>query len=94
MQERILNPRTPGRQDPDLTFVHSIESTKAGAGQDLAKLRLAGWIEGRRDGRRILYRVVDGNAEPLVDSVPYAASVAVWFMMASYSIGVNFPSRR
>ena len=35
-----------------------------------------------------------GNAEPLVDSVPYAASVAVWFMMASYSIGVNFPSRR
>ncbi len=35
-----------------------------------------------------------GNAERLVDSVPYAASVAVWFMMASYSIGVNFPSRR
>lgn len=32
--------------------------------------------------------------EGLVDSVPYAASAAVWSMMASNSIGVNLPRRR
>jgi hypothetical protein len=33
---------------------------------NLAKLRLAGWIGGRRDGRRILYRVVDPHIVTLV----------------------------
>ncbi|MFT4214274.1 MAG: DUF222 domain-containing protein [Microbacterium sp.] len=35
-----------------------------------------------------------GNAELLVDSFPYAARSAVVFMIASNSMGVNFPSRR
>jgi DNA-binding transcriptional ArsR family regulator len=48
------------------TLIHAIGSTKAGVSQHLAKLRLAGWIEGRRDGRRILYRVVDPHIVALV----------------------------
>ena len=48
------------------TLVRAIGTTKAGVSQHLAKLRLAGWIEGRRDGRRILYRVVDPHIVTLV----------------------------
>ncbi len=48
------------------TLVHAIGGTKAGVSQHLAKLRLAGWIERRRDGRRILYRVVDPHIVMLV----------------------------
>src|SRR5665647_2234865 len=48
------------------TLVHAIGSTKAGVSQHLAKLRLAGWIEGRRDGRHILYRVVDPHIVTLI----------------------------
>jgi DNA-binding transcriptional ArsR family regulator len=51
------------------TLVGAIGSTKAGISQHLAKLRLAGWIEGRRDGRRILYRVVDPHIVTLVHQV-------------------------
>ncbi len=38
--------------------------------------------------------VTFGNAEPLVDSFPYAARQAGSFMMVSNSTGVNLPSRR
>jgi DNA-binding transcriptional ArsR family regulator len=51
------------------TLVHAIGSTKAGVSQHLAKLRLAGWIDGRRDGRRILYHVVDPHIVTLVHQV-------------------------
>ena len=51
------------------TLVHAIGGTKAGVSQHLAKLRLAGWIEGRRDGRRILYHVVDPHIVTLVHQV-------------------------
>jgi DNA-binding transcriptional ArsR family regulator len=51
------------------TLVHAIGSTKAGVSQHLAKLRLAGWIAGRRDGRRILYHVVDPHIVTLVHQV-------------------------
>jgi DNA-binding transcriptional ArsR family regulator len=36
------------------TLVRAVGGTKAGISQHLAKLRLAGWIDGRRDGRRVL----------------------------------------
>ena len=48
------------------TLVAAVGGTKAGISQHLAKLRLAGWIDGRRDGRRILYRVVDPHIVTLV----------------------------
>jgi len=67
---------TPGRvhllwllsgDEVDVTsLVLAVGGTKAGVSQHLAKLRLSGWIEGRRDGRHILYRVVDPHIVTLV----------------------------
>jgi DNA-binding transcriptional ArsR family regulator len=48
------------------TLVAAVGGTKAGISQHLAKLRLAGWINGRRDGRRVLYRVIDNHIVTLV----------------------------
>jgi DNA-binding transcriptional ArsR family regulator len=51
------------------TLVRAVGGTKAGISQHLAKLRLAGWIDGQRDGRRVLYRVVDPHIVTLVHQV-------------------------
>ncbi len=48
------------------TLVVAVGGTKAGISQHLAKLRLAGWINRRREGRRVLYRVVDTHIVTLV----------------------------
>ena len=48
------------------TLVAAVGGTKAGISQHLAKLRLAGWIHARRDGRRLLYRVTDPHIVTLV----------------------------
>jgi DNA-binding transcriptional ArsR family regulator len=48
------------------TLVRAVGGTKAGISQHLAKLRLAGWVDGRRDGRRVLYKVVDPHIVTLV----------------------------
>jgi DNA-binding transcriptional ArsR family regulator len=48
------------------TLVAAVGGTKAGISQHLAKLRLAGWVDSRRDGRRLLYRVVDSHIVTLV----------------------------
>src|SRR5665647_2351301 len=48
------------------TLVAAVGGTKARISQHLAKLRLAGWIDGRRDGRHVLYRVVDPHIVTLV----------------------------
>lgn len=51
------------------TLVAAVGGTKAAISQHLAKLRLAGWIDGQRDGRRVLYRVVDPHIVTLVHQV-------------------------
>lgn len=48
------------------TLVRAVGGTKAGISQHLAKLRLAGWIDRRREGRRVLYQVVDPHIVTLV----------------------------
>ncbi|WP_407343629.1 ArsR/SmtB family transcription factor [Pengzhenrongella phosphoraccumulans] len=48
------------------TLVAAVGGTKAGISQHLAKLRLAGWIDRRREGRYLLYRVVDPHIVTLV----------------------------
>lgn len=48
------------------TLVAAVGGTKAGISQHLAKLRLAGWVDARRNGRQILYRVVDPHIVTLV----------------------------
>ena len=67
---------TPGRlhllwllstEEADVsTLVRAVGGTKAGISQHLAKLRMAGWVEGEREGRRVLYRVVDRHIVTLV----------------------------
>ena len=67
---------TPGRlhllwllsnQEADVsTLVRAVGGTKAGISQHLAKLRLAGWIDGQRQGRHVRYRVVDPHIVTLV----------------------------
>lgn len=39
--------------------------------QHLAALKEAGLVEGRRDGRRVIYRVRQGGLRPLVDWVTH-----------------------
>lgn len=48
------------------TLVTEVGGTKAGISQHLTKLRLAGWIGRRREGRRVLYRVIDPHIVTLV----------------------------
>jgi DNA-binding transcriptional ArsR family regulator len=48
------------------TLVRAVGGTKAGISQHLAKLHLAGCVERRREGRRILYAVVDPHIVTLV----------------------------
>jgi len=48
------------------TLVAAVGGTKAGISQHLAKLHLAGWINRRREGRRVLYRVSDNHIVTLV----------------------------
>ena len=48
------------------TLTRAVGGTKAAISQHLAKLRLAGWVEGRRDGRHVLYRVTDPHIVTLV----------------------------
>ena len=43
-----------------------VDKSPAAVSQHLAKLRLAGWIDARRDGRRLLYRVTDPHIVTLV----------------------------
>ena len=43
-----------------------VGKSPAAVSQHLAKLRLAGWIDSRRDGRRLLYRVTDPHIVTLV----------------------------
>ena len=48
------------------TLTRAVGGTKAAISQHLAKLRLAGWVDGRREGRRVLYRVTDPHIVTLV----------------------------
>jgi len=48
------------------TLVAAVGGTKSGVSQHLAKLRLAGWINRRRDGRRILYQMADPHIVTMV----------------------------
>ncbi len=48
------------------TLTRAVGGTKAAISQHLAKLRLAGWIDGRKEGRRVLYRLTDPHIITLV----------------------------
>lgn len=48
------------------TLARAVGGTTAAISQHLAKLRLAGWVDARRDGRRVLYRATDPHIITLV----------------------------
>ena len=49
------------------TLARAVGGTKAAISQHLAKLRMAGWVDARRDGRRVLYRATDPQVLALVE---------------------------
>jgi DNA-binding transcriptional ArsR family regulator len=61
--------------------VHDLASTAGcsatSASQHLAKLRLAGLVRHRRDGRRVLYRTEDTHVRRLLQEALYHADHAV-----------------
>lgn len=61
--------------------VHDLASTTGcsatSASQHLAKLRLAGLVRHRRDGRRVLYRTEDTHVRRLLQEALYHADHAV-----------------
>jgi len=48
------------------TLTRAVGGTKAAISQHLAKLRLAGWVDRRKEGRRVLYRVADPQIVTLI----------------------------
>jgi DNA-binding transcriptional ArsR family regulator len=56
-----------GQCELDVATLAGLAGTSAtGASQHLAKLRLAGLVATRRDGRRVLYRAQDGHVRVLL----------------------------
>lgn len=54
----------PGAPVAELAAAADI--TQTAASQALRVLRQQGWVEGRRDGRRVLYHLIDGDAHALL----------------------------
>ena len=56
---------TQGESDVG-SLAERCEASRTGVSQHLAKLRLAGLVETRREGRHIYYRLSDGHLRRLV----------------------------
>ncbi|SCG76165.1 ArsR/SmtB family transcription factor [Micromonospora coxensis] len=64
-----------GEGEHDVTaLVAAVGTTRPAVSQHLGKLRLAGLVSVRRDGRRALYRTRDGHVRRLVAEVLHAAA--------------------
>jgi len=55
-----------GEQDVS-TLTEQVAASRSSASQHLGRLRLAGLVRARRDGRRMLYRVTSGHLIALAD---------------------------
>ena len=49
------------------TLTGQVDATRSSVSQHLGRLRLAGLVRARRDGRRMLYRIASGHLSALVD---------------------------
>lgn len=64
-----------GEGEYDVTsLVAAVGAARPAVSQHLGKLRLAGLVDVRRDGRRVLYRARGGHVRRLVTEVLHAAS--------------------
>ncbi|WP_283136196.1 ArsR/SmtB family transcription factor [Rhizohabitans arisaemae] len=55
------------------TLARAIGTARPSVSQHLAKLRLAGLVQTRRDGRRVLYRARDSHVRSLVNEALFHA---------------------
>lgn len=55
-----------GEQDVS-TLTTQVHASRSSVSQHLARLRLAGLVHARRDGRRMLYRIASDHLHDLVD---------------------------
>ena len=59
---------TGGEQDVT-TLTAQVPASRSSVSQHLARLRLAGLVRARRDGRRMMYRIASSHLSELVDGV-------------------------
>ncbi|MFF5225102.1 ArsR/SmtB family transcription factor [Dactylosporangium sp. NPDC000521] len=69
---RLLWALRDGEQDVS-TLTATVGAARPAVSQHLAKLLLAGLVNTRRDGRRVLYRAAGGHVRRLVTEVFHAA---------------------
>jgi DNA-binding transcriptional ArsR family regulator len=62
----LLRMLTEGEQDVSTLTAGGVAS-RSSVSQHLARLRLAGLVQSRRDGRRMLYRITSDHLEALVE---------------------------
>jgi DNA-binding transcriptional ArsR family regulator len=63
-----------GRGEEDVgTLARLVEASVTATSQHLSKLRLAGMVESRRDGRRVIYRIPGVHVRRLVEEALYYA---------------------
>jgi DNA-binding transcriptional ArsR family regulator len=65
---RLLRSLSTGEQDVT-TLAGQMTASRSSVSQHLGRLRLAGLVQARRDGRRMLYRTTSDHLSALVDEV-------------------------
>jgi DNA-binding transcriptional ArsR family regulator len=59
------------------TLTDQVEASRSSVSQHLGRLRLAGLVQARRDGRRMVYRITSDHLKALVDEALGYADHAV-----------------
>lgn len=72
----LLRLLAAGEQDVN-TLAGQVSASRSSVSQHLGRLRLAGLVHARREGRRMVYRVVSGHLSALVDEAMEFADHAV-----------------
>ncbi|HEU5471759.1 MAG TPA: metalloregulator ArsR/SmtB family transcription factor [Actinophytocola sp.] len=73
---RLLRLLGGGESDVS-TLTEQVSATRSSVSQHLGRLRLAGLVASRRDGRRMLYRIPSAHLSALVDEALEFADHAV-----------------
>jgi DNA-binding transcriptional ArsR family regulator len=77
---RLQLVRLLGTEEQDVTtLTGQVSASRSSVSQHLGRLRLAGLVAARRDGRRMLYRVTSGHLVELADQ---ACDLAEHFVQA------------
>jgi DNA-binding transcriptional ArsR family regulator len=66
-----------GREQDVTSLSTQVSASRSSVSQHLGRLRLAGLVEARRDGRRMVYRIISEHLTALVDETLLFADHAV-----------------